>query len=170
MPQKPESHGTVTKAHHSHEVIRTWQLVCTAGRNSWTLTSNRTLLALCKQLKLEARYNHEAIILGCSKQTTIAGHLELCTIISTDTRCTWISLLWSNQALTTLSGPAVKEQHKLLSTIKDWDRLHPRHFGAVLARLLCSARITNENGFQFCGSPTPRVSNDVTFSHAHTLC
>jgi len=35
---------------------------------------------------------------------------------------------------------------------------------------LCSAGITNENEFHISGSPTPRVSNDVTFSHAHTLC
>ena len=45
-----------------------------------------------------------------------------------------------------------------------------RHFGAVFARLLCSAGTTNENEFQFSGSPTPCVSNDVTFGHAHTLC
>jgi len=48
--------------------------------------------------------------------------------------------------------------------------LHQRHFGVVFARLLCSAGITNENEFKFSGSPTPRVSNDVTFGHAHTLC
>jgi len=45
-----------------------------------------------------------------------------------------------------------------------------RHFGGVFARLLCSAGITNENEFQFIDSPTPRISNDVTFGHAHTLC
>jgi len=27
-----------------------------------------------------------------------------------------------------------------------------------------------ENEFQFSGSPTPRISDDVTFGHAHTLC
>jgi len=58
---------------------------------------------------------------------------------------------------------------ELLSTIKDWDLLHQRHFGVVFARLLCSAGITNENEFQFSGSPTPRVSNDITFGHTHTL-
>ena len=51
-----------------------------------------------------------------------------------------------------------------LSTIKDWDLLHQRHFGVVFARLLCSAGITNENEIQFSGSPTPRVSNDVTLA------
>ena len=51
-----------------------------------------------------------------------------------------------------------------LSTIKDWDQLHLRHFGVVFERLLCSAGITNENEFQFSGSPTPRVSNDVTLA------
>jgi len=55
----------------------------------------------------------------------------------------------------------------LLSTIKDWDLLHLRHFGVVFERLLWSAEITNENEFQFSGSPTPRISNDITFSHAH---
>ena len=34
-----------------------------------------------------------------------------------------------------------------LSTIKDWDLLHQRHFCVVFARLLCSAGITNENEF-----------------------
>ena len=58
----------------------------------------------------------------------------------------------------------------ILSTIKDWDLLHQRHFRVVFARLLCPAGITNENEIQFSGSPTPRVSNDVTFGHAHTLC
>ena len=57
-----------------------------------------------------------------------------------------------------------------LSTIKDWDLLHQRHFGVIFARLLRSAGITNENEIQYSGSPTPRVSNDVTFGHAHTLC
>ena len=28
----------------------------------------------------------------------------------------------------------------------------------------------NENEFHISASPTPRVSNDVTFGHAHTLC
>jgi len=57
-----------------------------------------------------------------------------------------------------------------LSTIKDWDLLHQRHFCAVSARLLCSAGITNENEFHYSSSPTLYVSNDVTSGHAHSLC
>ena len=41
-----------------------------------------------------------------------------------------------------------------LSTIKDWDQLHQRHFCVVFARLLCSAGITNENEFHTSSSPT----------------
>ena len=63
-----------------------------------------------------------------------------------------------------------KHRYESLNTIKDWDLLHPRHFGVVFERLLCSAGITNENEFQFSGSPAPHVSNDVTFGHTHTLC
>jgi len=74
---------------------------------------SNTLLVLCKQLKLEARYKHEAIILCCSKQTKITGHLVLCTIISIDTHTVHeFAVVKPTQALTTLSGPAVKEQHK----------------------------------------------------------
>jgi len=65
---------------------------------------------------------------------------------------------------------ASKSCKEHLSTIKDWDLLHQKHFGVVFAGLLCSAGITNENEFQFSDSPTPLVSNDVTFGHAHTLC
>jgi len=57
-----------------------------------------------------------------------------------------------------------------LSTIKDWDLPHQRHFGVVFARLLCFAGITNEDEFHTSGSPTPCVSNDVTFSHTQRLC
>ena len=39
-----------------------------------------------------------------------------------------------------------------------------------LARLLCSARITNENEFHNSSSPTLCASNDVTSGHAHPLC
>ena len=58
----------------------------------------------------------------------------------------------------------------LLSTIKDWDLLHQRHFCVVFARLLCSAGITNENEFHTSSSPTLCASNDVTSGHAHSLC
>ena len=58
----------------------------------------------------------------------------------------------------------------LLSTIKDWDLLHLRHFCVVFARLLCSAGITNENYFHTSSSPTLCGSNDITSGHAHSLC
>ena len=58
----------------------------------------------------------------------------------------------------------------MLSTIKDWDLLHQRLFCVVFARLLCSAGITNENEFHSSSSPTLCASNDVTSSHAHSLC
>ena len=57
-----------------------------------------------------------------------------------------------------------------LSTIKDWDLLHQRHFCVVFARLLCSAGITNQNEFHTSSSPTLCASNDVTSGHAHSLC
>ena len=49
-----------------------------------------------------------------------------------------------------------------LSTNKDWDQLHQRHFCVVFARLLCSAGITNENEFHTSSSPTLCASNDIT--------
>ena len=51
-------------------------------------------------------------------------------------------------------GLWVSSTHGLLSTIKDWDLLHQRHFCVVFARLLCSAGITNENEFHTSSSPT----------------
>ena len=55
-----------------------------------------------------------------------------------------------------------------LSTIKDWGLLHQRDFCVFFARLLCSAGITNESEFHYSSSPTPRISNDITY--VHTLC
>ena len=57
-----------------------------------------------------------------------------------------------------------------LSTIKDWDLLHQRHFCVVFARLLCSAGITNGNEFHTSSSPTLCAFNEVTSGHAHSLC
>ena len=48
--------GQATMPHHSRELIQMFpmkELVCIAGRTSWTLTFNATLLVLCKRLKLE---------------------------------------------------------------------------------------------------------------------
>ena len=58
---------------------------------------------------------------------------------------------------------------RLLSTIKDWDQLHQRHFCVVFARLLCSAGITNENEFHNSSSPTlvhPITSLPATPTHS----
>jgi len=41
------------------------------------------------------------------------------------------------------------------------------HFCVVFARLLCSGEITE---FHISSSPTLCASNDVTSSHAHSLC
>jgi len=57
--------------------------------------------------------------------------------------------------------PAKCSTVHILSTIKDWDLLHQRHF-CVFAKLLCSAGSTNENEFHTSSSPTLCASNVVT--------
>ena len=108
---------------------------------------------LCRNYHFHTHDTHHACGLAeCAKHRTASSCLHTAAITPTVALSEWWLSMW------------------LLSTIKDWDLLHQRHFCVVFARLLCSAGITNENEFHNSSSPTLCASNDVTSSHAHSLC